>query len=62
MVDPQVFNGHPGVRGTRITDQTILEFLGAGDFIQDVLEEYPSLSGRSALGHSSVDSDRLINL
>jgi len=32
------------VRGTRITVQTVLEFLAAGDSVDDVLEEYPSLT------------------
>ena len=40
---PDVCNGRPIINGTRITVQTILEFLGAGDSIDDVLEEYPSL-------------------
>ena len=29
---------------TRITVQTVLEFLAAGDSIEDVLEEYPKLT------------------
>lgn len=33
------------ITGTRITVQTILEFLGAGDSMEDVLEEYPNLTG-----------------
>ena len=32
------------IRGTRITVQTVLEFLAAGDSIEDVLEEYPRLT------------------
>jgi uncharacterized protein (DUF433 family) len=32
------------IRGTRITAQTVLEFLAAGDSVEDVLEEYPSLT------------------
>ncbi len=44
VIDPAICNGRPVVRGTRITAQTILEFLGAGDTIEDVLEEYPSLT------------------
>ncbi len=32
------------VRGTRITVQTVLEFLAAGDSVEDVLEEYPKLT------------------
>jgi uncharacterized protein (DUF433 family) len=43
-IDPAICNGRPTVRGTRITVQTILEFLGAGDSIEDILEEYPSLT------------------
>ena len=41
---PDICNGRPIISGTRITVQTILEFLGAGDSIADILEEYPSLT------------------
>lgn len=44
VIDSGICNGRPVVRGTRITVQTVLEFLGAGDSIQDILEEYPTLS------------------
>ena len=42
-VQPDICNGRPVIRGTRITAQTVLEFLAAGDSIEDVLDEYPSL-------------------
>jgi len=42
-VDPDICNGRPVVRGTRISVQTVLEFLAAGDSVEDVLEEYPTL-------------------
>lgn len=48
--DPAVCNGQPTVRGTRITAQTILELLEAGDGIEDVLEEFPSLTRDDVLG------------
>lgn len=41
---PDICNGRPIISGTRITVQTVLEFLAAGDSIEDVLEEYPSLT------------------
>lgn len=44
VIAPDVCNGRPVVRGTRITAQTVLEFLAAGDSVEDVLEEYPSLT------------------
>ena len=43
-VSLDVCSGKPVVRGTRITVQTVLEFLAAGDSVEDVLEEYPTLT------------------
>ncbi|MCA9543687.1 MAG: DUF433 domain-containing protein [Myxococcales bacterium] len=43
-LDPAVCNGRPTINGTRITVQTVLEFLGAGDSEADVLEAFPALS------------------
>jgi uncharacterized protein (DUF433 family) len=42
-INPAICNGRPVIKGTRITVQTLLEFLGAGDSIDDVLEAYPGL-------------------
>jgi len=42
-VDPDICNGKPVIRGKRITVHTILEFLGNGDSIEEILENYPSL-------------------
>jgi uncharacterized protein (DUF433 family) len=42
-VSPDTCNGRPVVRGTRIAAQTVLEYLAAGDSIEDLLREYPSL-------------------
>ena len=43
VIDPAICNGSPVIRGTRITAQTVLEFLSAGDRPEDILEEYPML-------------------
>jgi uncharacterized protein (DUF433 family) len=43
-VDPDICNGKPIIAGTRISVQTVMEFLAAGDSIEEILEEYPSLS------------------
>lgn len=44
QINPDICNGKPTISGTRITVQTIMEFLGAGDSISDILEEYPRLT------------------
>lgn len=42
-IDDEKLNGKPAVRGKRISVQTILEFLSAGDSEQEILQQYPSL-------------------
>jgi uncharacterized protein (DUF433 family) len=49
VIDPNTCNGTPILEGTRITAQTVLEFLSAGDSIEDVLEEYPALTRQDVL-------------
>ena len=51
-VDPDICNGKPVLQGTRISVQTILEFLSVGDSIDDVLEEY---SFRFTVGVGKID-------
>ena len=40
---PDLCNGKPTIRGKRITVQTILEFLSAGESSEEILKQYPSL-------------------
>ena len=42
-IDPAACNGKPTIRGKRITVQTILEFLSAGESREEILRQYPSL-------------------
>jgi uncharacterized protein (DUF433 family) len=42
-LDENICNGKPTIRGRRITVNTILEFLSAGDSAEDILKQYPSL-------------------
>ena len=49
IVDPDICNGSPVISGTRIPVQTVLEFLAAGDSIESVIEEYPSLTREDVL-------------
>jgi uncharacterized protein (DUF433 family) len=47
--NPTVMMGKPVVRGTRITVEHILEKLGAGESIEQVLAAHPRLSREAVL-------------
>ena len=42
-INPEICNGKPIIRNMRITVRTILEYLGAGETIENILEAYPIL-------------------
>ncbi|MBK1618645.1 hypothetical protein CKO42_09405 [Lamprobacter modestohalophilus] len=42
-VHPDFCNGQPTIRGLRITVETILGFLSAGESREEILSQYPSL-------------------
>lgn len=42
-IDPDICNGKPTIKGKRITVQTIIEFLSAGESKKEILAQYPSL-------------------
>jgi uncharacterized protein (DUF433 family) len=42
-VDPDVCNGRPAIRGTRVAVETVLGYLGAGDTAEDILRQHPQL-------------------
>jgi uncharacterized protein (DUF433 family) len=56
VINPDICNGQPTIRGTRIAVRTVLEFLAAGDSVEDVLEEYPSLSREDVLACLAASS------
>ena len=43
IIDPDICNGRPVIRGLRITVETVLGFLSAGDTPEEILEQYPML-------------------
>jgi uncharacterized protein (DUF433 family) len=43
-IDADVCNGKPTIRGQRITVQTILEFLSAGESNEEILRQYATLT------------------
>ena len=48
-INPEVCGGRPVVHGTRITVDTVLSYLSAGDSIEEVLEAHPRLAKEDVL-------------
>jgi len=42
-IQPEQLDGKPCIRGMRISVQTILEFLSAGNTVEEILQQYPVL-------------------
>ncbi len=54
--DPRVMQGKPVVAGTRITVESILEKLAAGETIEQILDAHPNLTRegvQAALGFAA---------
>lgn len=43
-IQPAQLDGKPCIRGLRISVQTVLEFLSAGNTAEEVIEQYPLLT------------------
>jgi uncharacterized protein (DUF433 family) len=48
-LNPEVNHGKPGVRNTRYMAWAILEYLAAGDSIEDIVEEFSDLERQDIL-------------
>jgi uncharacterized protein (DUF433 family) len=42
-IDDKLCNGKPTIRGKRITVQSIIEYLSAGESEEEILKQFPSL-------------------
>ena len=55
-INPDICNGKPVIKGTRVSAQTVLEMLAAGDSIDDVLEAFPRLQREDVLACLELSS------
>jgi uncharacterized protein (DUF433 family) len=47
--DPEIMGGTPVFVGTRVPVQTLLEYLEAGDPLDDFLDDFPSVTRNQAV-------------
>jgi uncharacterized protein (DUF433 family) len=58
--NPDVMGGTPVFRGTRVPVQTLLDYLEAGDSIDEFLEGFPSVSRQLVIAFLEEAKDRLV--
>jgi uncharacterized protein (DUF433 family) len=57
---PDVMSGAPVFYGTRVPVQTLLDYLEAGESIDDFLEGFPSVTRQQVIAFLEEAKDRLI--
>jgi uncharacterized protein (DUF433 family) len=58
--DPKVMGGTPVFPGTRVPVQTLLDYLEAGDSIDDFLQGFPTVTRRQVIAFLEQAKDHLI--
>jgi uncharacterized protein (DUF433 family) len=57
--DPKIMMGKPVVRGTRITVESVVERVGAGESIEAIVDAHPRLTREGVLAAISFAADAL---
>jgi uncharacterized protein (DUF433 family) len=58
--NPDVMGGTPVFRGTRVPVQTLLDYLEAGESIDDFLDGFPSVTRERVVAFLEQAKDRLV--
>jgi len=58
--DPEILDGTPVFRGTRVPVRILFEFLTAGDSLDKFLDAYPSVSREQATAVLEAAGDQVV--
>ena len=58
--DPQILGGTPCFRGTRVPFQNLLDYLEAGDTLDEFLEQFPTVTREMAIGALETAKESLL--
>ena len=58
--NPEIMGGTPVFAGTRVPVQTLLDYLEAGDSIDEFLEGFPSVTREQVIAFLEQAKDRLV--
>jgi uncharacterized protein (DUF433 family) len=58
--DPEIMGGMPGFVGTRVPVQTLMDYLEAGDALNEFLDDFRSVSHEQAVAVLELAKDMLL--
>lgn len=58
--DPEIMGGTPVFHGTRVPVQTLLDYLEAGDSIDEFLDGFPTVSREQVIAFLEQAKDKLV--
>jgi len=58
--DPEILGGIPCFRGTRVPFQNLLDYLEAGDTLDQFLEQFPTVTREMAIEALETAKDSLL--
>jgi uncharacterized protein (DUF433 family) len=60
VVDSEIMSGAPCFAGTRVPARTLIDYLEAGDSLDDFLEDFPTVSRQQAVAFLEEASNRML--
>ena len=60
QVDPEILGGTPVFRGTRVPVKNLLDYLTAGDTLDQFLDDFPTVKRHQAVAALELARDLLI--
>jgi uncharacterized protein (DUF433 family) len=61
-ISPEIMSGTPVFKGTRVPVQNLLDYLKAGDSIDDFLDGFPSVSREQVIAFLDAAEAQIVSL
>ncbi len=59
-ISPDIMGGTPVFKGTRVPIQTLLDYLEAGEFIDDFLEGFPTVTREQIIAFLEEAKEQMV--
>ena len=60
VIDPEIMSGTPCFAGTRVPVRSLLDYLEAGDSLDEFLEDFPTVSREQAIAFLEQSANAML--